>query len=284
LTFNQTKEGFHMRANALLRCLIAAALITALPGWAETVTGGQPILHAPFEDHAGALYAAAPGQAPMVFSFPLGFSYAVNNLGDVPTAVSPATLALVRGNYSVKAPPNIVLSSPTQVVGASMDANGQARLEGVTGVGGLSINAFADDLTNNGGSLTISRLFIDTQRHIVGGDVDGGNGVGFLESVALWSYDPQASNLSVSLQAPPVSSAGLPGQAAVAGQVSGLHLMPEAMAIFEQSLSLFPAGQAAFEKINTSSAGWGVLTVPEPASAALMGLGLSALMVVRRRP
>jgi len=148
----------------------------------------------------------------------------------------------------------------------------------VATAGGALQTAYADDFTNSGGSLAITNLRVDLGAKIVYADLEGGNGVGLKQNIALWNI----ANISG-----PTSFAAVQGTITSVNELTGLSITSEAFGYFTQSLGILAGGLGVLESITDYGSISSTITVtasiPEPSTYALMGVGLLGVSLVARR-
>lgn len=150
----------------------------------------------------------------------------------------------------------------------------------VSTAGGALQTSYADDFTNTGGSLAITNLRVDLGAKIVYADLEGGNGVGLKQNIALWNI----ANISG-----PTSFAAQEGTITSVNELTGLSITSEAFGYFTQSLGIIEGGLGVLASISDYGSISSTITVtatqavPEPSTYALMGVGLIGMSLVARR-
>ncbi|MBI3381891.1 MAG: PEP-CTERM sorting domain-containing protein [Aquabacterium sp.] len=184
------------------------------------------------------------------------------------------------------------VSNTTQSTSVAMDLS-NGKVYGLGTNGGMTLNAPERAAASGGGSLTITNLSVDFGTKVISGTIIGGNGVGTIEHLALWTADSLTTQVtgcpSWSLCDSPLST-----DYALSATLSGLHLSSQASSTFASALGLRALGKAVLA--NAYDQGWfkvsavietpkwyGISVVPEPGTWALMGLGLVGLFGATRR-
>lgn len=239
-----------------------------------------------------------------------GDGFAIFNSGVMTQGFSPEFLGLLdTGRMQVTNPNPIILpavirdtdgfyskvevSAPVSTLTVDQATSQIYRINSTQRLAGISTQPLAS--VTKGGAVTFSNLSIDLGTRIVSGSIEGGNGVGTLDNVALWQADTLTTTWSLCASCT-VSS--FYGQYELKADLSGLHLTDNGKALVAQSLGLLSLGKSAFNSIGefgTLSATVGITTyigavggvnitaVPEPGTYALMGLGLVGLALTKRR-
>ncbi len=274
-----------MKQPAVRLGLLAATLLVAAHAQAATVVGPLQPSPSPFATHSAVIHRG-PGldQAPLQFIASDQVSVFLRATEASTAPVLPGRTDVETRRLSQTTDQALAFTAPVVAVGSTPVAAG-SRLEGVQIKGGLTWATKNNGVTTKGGSLTLDSLYIDTQNHVVGGNLTGtradGSASTFHEDVRIWNYAPDQSTLAMALTPSLVSSDPSIQTVNLSGKVAGLSLTSEARAIFSRSLGLMPLGLDTMDDVQN----WGVITIPEPSSMLLMGLGMASLgAVVRKQP
>lgn len=169
----------------------------------------------------------------------------------------------------------IAVSAP--ITSATFDDTTGALL-GLTSTGGATYVSSPLKTVSSGGSVTIADLSVDLARHEIYSDVVGANGVGSITHLSLMNFAD--AKVSGGFQPCPLNGfCVMPGLS-----LSGLSWTLQGYTTFARALGLQTSGKASFQitqDLGTLSAV--TLTLPEPSSYALMGLGLAGIWAAQRR-
>lgn len=182
---------------------------------------------------------------------------------------------------------------------------GQAVIEQVASVGGMTLNTLKNGATNGPGFLTISNLQLDLARGAVLADITGGNGVGSQRGFHLWSYTAVTGPTSYAAPDPGAAPDPFFGlKLDVSNGFTGLFASQQSLDVIAQALNLNAIGRASLKFANDPLRGQGegfgslaldvsvlmsrpvsvALAVPEPSSCAMLAMGgLCAAWFARRR-
>lgn len=137
--------------------------------------------------------------------------------------------------------------------------------------GGLTMTANPLKSVSTGGSLTVTDLSADLSTKTIFATITGGNGVNTIEHFALWNFATLEGATALPLEGEAIT------------QLKGLRLTTDGLSTFTKSLGLISTGAAALRGVEDFGSIRATISVPEPSSYALMGLGLVGLFMARRR-
>lgn len=145
-------------------------------------------------------------------------------------------------------------------------------------VGGSNQTAPALKSVSSGGFVTIGDLWVDRTAKVVHGTLNGGNGVGTINDLIIWNV----ANIQ--------GDSAITAAGSYTTTFSGLTVTSSAFDAISRSLGLLSLGKSALSGVTDFGTITSRLTVtaatppvPEPATYAMMGLGLIGLAVTARR-
>lgn len=161
----------------------------------------------------------------------------------------------------------------------SFDLNDSTnRILNAYSVGGSNQSQPALKSVSSGGFVTIGDLWVDRTAKVVHGTLTGGNGVGTINDLIIWNI----ANIQgdVAITAPGTYTTTYTGLSATTGAFDAIS----------KSLGLLTLGKSALAGVSDFGTITSTLTVtavtpavPEPATYAMMGLGMIGMAIVARR-
>lgn len=283
------QQAWVAAAAALLLTSGAHAAVPPPGEYATLEAGSQFALN-------GLEYSDLSGASTLTFSAP--WLRALNEASVGLQALPDASLqtSAVAGGFGYE---SATVSAPIQSWSAVYRGQGwppetTETLMATTSGGGFVLTSAASGATQGSGELRISDLRVDHINRVIHADIQGANGVGFLNDHPLWTYASVIGD----------TQREWPGLGILDGaqfrqwdfSLSGLFLVNQADVgnIFAKALNLNDGQRRALQTLNdpntdgfgslSYSAGMVVTVIPEPGTWALMGAGLVCLAALRRRP
>jgi hypothetical protein len=194
--------------------------------------------------------------------------------------IAPGTANITRNtrnkytSIAVDAP----ISSITMAFNGNVD---ELEVKSFVSRGGLLLTAVPDEITNTGGSLTITSLNVNLDEHRIYADLEGANGIGLKEQVPMWRFDAFTPLGQVGHTTCSLALIGCNTTVSIQTTLSGLRFEAESFGYFSTALGLTEDGISALHHVTD----FGTITtsVPEPSTVAQMGLGLAALGLLAKR-
>jgi hypothetical protein len=264
----------------IAKALVLAAAVAATGAAQADVASATLVIGAPPVKAFGYEMSNLRGGGTLAFSESLVGALEV--AGIVTSAVAPATVSVV----TTEAGTQISANAPILSLSGDFDSTtAQFAATQVATMGGASMVAGKKNFATTTGSLSLTGITVDLGTKAIFADLTGGNGVGTVNDVHVWTY----TNIDGATVFPAVT-----GTTVANNKLTGLVITDNAFNLFAKSLGLTNGGIAAMREITD----YGVMdaqilvdvkapgvtpSVPEPSTYVMMGLGLVGLAFASKR-